>query len=203
MTLIEDPNADARSLMNRAPCICDGESSSVVCKHYWSVIQKFHAQNADGLRSGEKQRACTLTEGLVLEFTSEEKPTVCNRYEARKETGLVAILKRSANALLMQPKGAGYVRFDSEFAKFNPMTVEEIAKLREQFPDRPVVWGQGKRPDMMTVADIANGPQIGILKPGEEMPGGLSEETDKALDGIFDRAAPGAEGILSKKGGDE
>ncbi len=193
--IIEDPNADARSLMNRAPCVCDGEASGVVCEHFWAVMQKFRAANSDALRSGERQRACTMTPGLVLEFTAEEKPTVCNRYSPRKAEGLVAIVKRAATALVMQPKGPGYVRFNAEFERFNPMTLEEVAKLREEFPDRPVAWGHqrfgGQSPDTLTADDIMNGPQIGMLKPGEQIPGTLSKETEQALDGLFESKGDG------------
>ena len=103
MSIIDDPNADARSLMNRAPCVCDGERDGIPCRHYWSVIQKFKAANADALRSGEKNRACMLTAGLVLEFTEEEKPTYCNHYTPRPAPGLVAIVKRKVRALAHAP----------------------------------------------------------------------------------------------------
>lgn len=195
MALIEDPNADARSLMNRAPCVCDGEKTGIPCKNFWSITQKFAAANADTLRSGEKQRACTLMNGWPLEFVSEEKPTFCNRYEPRKAPGLVAIVRRAIGL-------GGYEKYDRAFDTYNPMTPEEIAKLREEFPDRPVVWGAGKNPLSMTAQDIATGPQIGIVTPGEKPPEtGLSEETEKGLDGIFGTQDGG--GIFAKKEGSE
>lgn len=185
----EDPNADARSLMMRAPCICDGEAKGIPCRHYWSVIQKFRAQNADTLRSGEKQRACTLTSGLVLEFTTEEKPTYCNNYDPRKTNGLVSIVKRTARAAVgLSPKaGWGYAKVDDDFVKYNPMTIEEIEELRKKYPDQDIPGMRGKNPLSMSAHDIATGPQIGILQPGEKMPTlGLSEDTEKELGGIFD-----------------
>jgi len=195
MTLIEDPNADARSLMYRAPCVCTGAANGIRCKHLWSVAQKFRAQNADAMRLGEKHRSCTLTDSFLFEFTSEEEPTYCDRYEPKKEPGLVAIGKRVSARLLGRKKGPGYVTYDQGFARFNPMTIKEIQKLREEFPDQPM-WGSGKSPLMMTMDDIANGPQIGIVKPGEEAPpSGLSPETEKELDGIF---GSGSGGIFNK-----
>lgn len=198
MTLIDDPNGEARSLMNKAPCVCNGEANGVQCRHYWAVAQKFRAQQADALRTGEKNRACTMTPGLVLEFTSDEKPTGCGRYEPRPAPGLVNIARRVINRALGRapeegakgavtpPKStAGFVLFDASFEEFRPMTVEEIAKLREMFPDKPVTWSHGKDPRTLTASDIANGPQINMLKPGEQIPGSMSEETSKAVDGIF------------------
>ena len=61
--------------MLNAPCVCNGEKTGYVCKHYWSVMQKFSANNAETMRDGEKQRACTLMNGWPLEFYSEEFPT--------------------------------------------------------------------------------------------------------------------------------
>lgn len=217
MALIEDPNSDARSLMNRAPCVCNGEANGIQCRHYWAIVQKFRAANAEAVRSGEKQRACTKVDGFMLEYTSDEKPTFCNSYEPRGEPGLVGILKRGVAQVLgvgpltgrmpnaQKPVTWGYVTSDADFETFKPMTPEEIRKLREEMPDRLVVWGHGmhagvggmgKNPSDMTVDDIVNGPQIGILKPGEAMPGGLSEETSKEVDGIF--GADSTDGIFKK-----
>jgi len=198
MTIIEDPNADARSLMYRAPCICNGEKTGVQCKHFWGFFKKFAAANADTVRDGEKQRSCTLVPGWPLEFVDEEKPTRCNRFEPRKEPGLVAITKRAAVRLVGGKEGPGYVRFDDSFERFNPMTEEDIKKLREEFPDRPVVgrFTMGKNPMSMTPDDIINGPQIGIVKPGESAPSSeLSEETSRAVDGLF---GSGDDGIFKK-----
>lgn len=212
MTLIHDPNAEARSLMNRAPCICDGEKTGIQCKNFWAVVQKFAAQNADTLRSGEKQRACTLMSGWPLEFVSEEKPTFCNRYEPRKETGLVAIVKRTAMQLAGRAPGPGYVLFPREFERFNPMTQEEIEKNRAENPDKPVQRFHGFEGPLpaFSAEEIAKGPQIGII-PKDDSPeseaaraavlaaaeGKLTAETEKGLDGIFGTGDSG--GIFNKK----
>ena len=208
--IIEDPSADARSLMYRSPCVCDGEASGIQCKHFWGIWQKFRAANADAVRRGEKQHACTLTNGLVLEYTTEEKPTYCVRYEPRKAQGLVNIVKRAAIACVgFTPQDgsgcvggtkkhkatAGYTGFDVEFAAYRGMTIEEINKLREDFPDLPTKWGAGKNPASMSASDIMNGEQIRILQPGETMPGVLSDETESKLDGIFG----GGDGMFTKK----
>jgi hypothetical protein len=188
MTLIHDPGAEARSLMMNAPCICNGEKTGYVCKHYWSVMQKFAANNADTMRDGEKQRACTLMAGWPLEFVSEEFPTKCNRYERRPMPGLFALVARAIGLA-----EHGWQKFDPTFEEFNPMTLQEIAALREKIPDPPPDPFQkgGKRPDRLSVDDIINGPQINIIKPGESIPGvTLSSDADKALDEIF---APKAE----------
>jgi hypothetical protein len=202
LTLLADPNSDDRSLMNRAPCICDGEKTGVPCQSFWAVTQKFDAANADALRSGVKNRQCTLMHGWLLEFVSEEKPTFCNRYSPRPAPGLLALVQRAiGNALGMTPNQnahfrtstPGFMRFDDEFNRFHPMTLAEIDRLREEFPDRPVTWGVGKDPSKMSVGDIMNSDPIGILKPGETMPGSLSSETSAFVDGIFDA------GFLNKK----
>lgn len=197
MTLINDPNSDARSLMNRKPCICNGEKTGIQCAHFWSVIQKFPAQNAEAVRDGDKRRACTMAPSFLFEFTDVEKPTRCNRYEPRKEPGLVAIGKRALAEAFGLKQGPGYVVFDEDFERFNPVTLEEIEKLREEFPDKPVhdPFMRGKNPLGMSVKDIIEGEQIGILKPGEKLPGTLSEETKAAVDGIFGDAS----GIDEKK----
>lgn len=188
-TFIEDPGAEARSLMYRAACICDGERTGIPCKHYWAVIQRFRAANADALRSGEKQRSCTMAQSFLLEWTSEEKPSFCNRYEPKPTSGLVSIVKRTSRRLVgLPPKpGAGYEKFNTDFETFRPMTNEEIARLREEIPDPPsAAFATGKPPTAWTMDDIMSGPQIGILKPGEKPPGQeLSPETEKALDEIF------------------
>lgn len=211
MTIIADPDAEARSLMNRAPCICDGEKTGIQCKHFWSVIQKFDAANADTMRRGESNRACTLMAGWPLEFVSEEKPVYCRRYEPRKEEGLFALIQRAVlGAAFLGPsagqrrglervprvrglpskKGTGgYVRYDEYFNEFNPMTQPEIEQLRRENPDQPGRFGRGKNPLSMTVDDIAANP-VNMLKPGEAMPGGLSPEVDRALDDLFDPKNP-------------
>lgn len=192
-TFIEDPAADARSLMHRAACICDGERTGIPCKHYWSVIQKFRAANADSLRSGEKQRACTLCPSFLLEWTTEEQPTFCGRYEPRKTPGLIALVKRAArSAAFLPPKaGQGYEARNLDFETFRPLTKEEIEQLRKEMPDEQFANQQsGKPPTSWTVDDIVNGPQIGILKPGEQLPSqGLSSDTEKALDEMFGTSA--------------
>ncbi len=194
MPIIENENEDRRSLMNRAPCVCDGEKSGIPCKHYWPVIQKFRAANAGALRSGDKRYNCTMAPSFLLEWTSEEKPTYCGRYEPRKSPGLVALVQRAVALAVHHPigssyvpRGPGYEKYDKDFSTFRPMTLDEIAKNREAFPDAPVSWNfGGKSPDQLTVHDIATGPQIGMLKPGETMPGTLSDETSKAMDTLFD-----------------
>ena len=208
MTIIDNPSADARSLMYRTPCVCDGEASGIPCQHFWGIWQKFRAANSDSVRRGEKQHACTLTAGLVLEYTTEEKPTYCARYEPRKAHGLVNIVKRAAAAMIGRAPGygaagakkhrstAGYEVFDETFNTYNGMTVEEIKALREQYPDQPSKWGAGKHPMSMTVDDIINGEQIGILKPGESLPGESAELT-QGLDGIF--GSGGSDGVLTRK----
>lgn len=188
--IINDENAEARSLMNRNPCVCDGEANGVVCRNFWGIIQKFDAANADALRSGEKNRACTKLSGWPLEFVSEEKPTFCLMYEPRKTPGLVAITRRALRALLpWKPIGPGYMTHASlrGFNDYRPMTNEEIAELRKSFPDKPSMFQRGKRPDRLSMTDIIEGEQINILRPGEHMPGTLSPETSVKLDGIFDK----------------
>lgn len=187
MSLIHDPGAEARSLMYNAPCICNGEKTGFVCKHYWAVIQKFAANNADTMRDGEKQRACTLMSGWPLEFVSEEFPTRCNRYERKPLPGLFALVARAVGLA-----ERGWQAYDPAFEDFNPMTLDEIAELRKRVPDpAPDPFQRGKRPDQLTVTDIINGPQIGIVQPGESIPGvTLAPEADKVLDEMF--AAPAA-----------
>ena len=119
MSLIHDPGADARSLMLNAPCICNGEKTGYVCKHYWSVMQKFAANNADTMRDGEKQRACTVMSGWPLEFVSEEFPTKCNRYERKPLPGLIALVARAVGLA-----ERGWQKYDPAFEAYNPMTLE-------------------------------------------------------------------------------
>ncbi len=195
MTVLSDPNADARSLMNRRPCVCDGAASGIVCKHFWGLDQRFHAANADAVRRGDIRRNCTMVDGFMLEFTEPEKPTFCNRYTPRKTPGLVAITKRVARAAVgLKPKaGAGYEPYDVDFDSFKPMTPEEIEALRTAMPDRPIQWQHGMDPSRMNAFDIANSPPINMLAPGEKPKGlELSAETEAALGGIFDRPSPTA-----------
>lgn len=196
MPILDDPNADARSLMNRRPCVCDGKANGIVCQNFWALDQRFRAANAEAVRRGDVRRNCTLVDGFMLEFTEQEKPTFCNKYEPRKTEGLVAIVKRAARkAVFLPPKaGAGYEPYDAEFDSYKSVTVEDIAQLREDMPDRviPSMFGgrNGKSPDMFTIEDIANGEQIGMLKPGEKIPGSvLSDEAEEALRSLFDKKA--------------
>ncbi len=211
--IIDDPNADARSLMMRAKCVCNGEANGVQCKHYWGVNQKFRAVNSDSVRRGEQNRSCKHVDGFLLEFVSEEKPTYCNHYEPRGAPGLVALVARAVSlALGLGPKSGiasgwideptstkmvistmGYVAYDKTFESYDPMTNEKIEALRKEMPDRPVV-GRWKTsdPSALSADDIVNGPQIGMLKPGEPIPGlELSKETEAALGGIFDKPEGG------------
>lgn len=209
----DDPSADARSLMHRAPCPCNGEVNGVQCKHYWALSQKFRAANSDTVRLGEKQRGCHLVPGFFLEFKSHEKPTSCQSYEPRKVPGLIALVKRAvALAVGLAPRAErlprtfmtvdgmkleeqktvdwGYVSYDGDFEDFHPMTLAEIEKLREKMPDTPAHFSHGN-PATMSVGDIVNGPQVAILKPGETVPGSdtksmsLNEATEEALSDIF------------------
>lgn len=197
MPILDDPNADARSLMNRRPCVCDGKANGIVCKHFWGLDQRFRAANAEAVRRGDVRRNCTLTDAFMLEFTEQEKPTFCNRYEPRKTEGLVALVQRAVRAaLFLGPKGgAGYVPYDADFDSYKPVTTDDIAKLREEMPDRafPSLFGGmsgGKSPDTFSFSDIANGPQIGMLKPGEKVPGlELSKAAEAALDAMFTTGA--------------
>lgn len=166
MPFIDDPNAEARSLMMRAPCVCSGEKNGVRCKHYWALMQKFLAANADTIRDGKKRRNCTMVESFMLEFDDKDSPTYCQRYEPMPAPGLVNIVRRAArhvtgtapkagelaspttpNALGrllgVDPKSAsGFVGYDDRFEAFRPMTLEEIEKNREENPDRPVAFDQ-------------------------------------------------------------
>lgn len=208
--IIDDPNADARSLMMRAKCVCNGEANGVQCKHYWSVNQKFRSINSDSVRRGEQNRSCKHVDGFLLEFVSEEKPTYCNHYEPRAAPGLFALVARAVSlALGFGPKSGvisgwiegseydakpvisamGYIAYDENFEGYKPLTNEEIAKLREEMPDRPVVgrWTTAN-PAALSVDDIVNGEQVGMLKPGEPIPGlELSKATEDVLGGIFDK----------------
>jgi hypothetical protein len=189
MTFIEDPGADRRSLMLNAPGICSGEKTGHPCVHYWAVNQKFRAANADTLRDGEKQRACTVMPGWPLEFTSEEVPTKCNRYTPRPKPGLLALVKRAVGL------ASGYESVYADFEDYRPLSAEEIQKLREENPDRPEdALARGKDPTSFTADDIINGPQIGILKPGESLPG-ESKEVNDIVDGLFGKS----DGIFNKK----
>jgi hypothetical protein len=194
--VVQDENADRRSLMYQAPCVCSGEANGVQCKHYWYAFQQFPSANADAVRDGDKRRNCTVAPSFMLEFTDKEKPTRCNRYEPRLASGLVAIVKRTAARIagLAPRAGAsnggwvvtwGFVGLDHRFEDFRPLTAADVKKLRETFPDLPKVLGAGKRLDQLSIQDIIDGPQIGILRPGEKVPEGLSDETSSAVDGIF------------------
>lgn len=187
MTFIDDPAADRRSLMLNAPSICNGEKTGHPCRHYWAVNQKFRSANSDTVRDGEKQRACTLVPGWPLEWTSEEAPTKCNRYSPRPKPGLLALVQRAIGL------ASGYEPVYKDFEEYRPLSWDEIQKLRAENPDRPE--DQGKHPFSFTVDDIANGPQIGILKQGESLPGESKEITD-LVDGLFGGKS---NGILTKK----
>ncbi len=192
MPILDDPNADARSLMNRRPCVCDGKANGIACKYFWGLDQRFRAANAEAVRRGDVRRNCTFPESFLLEFTEQEKPTFCNQYVPRKTEGLVALVQRAVRAaVFLGPKGgAGYEPYDAEFDSYRSVSQAEIDKMREEMPDKiiPSMFGgmSGKSPDMFSFSDIANGPQIAILKPGETVPGlNLSKEAEAALDGLF------------------
>jgi hypothetical protein len=182
MPFIDDPGADARSLMLNAPSICNGEKTGHPCVHYWAVNQKFKAGNADTVRDGEKQRACTLVAGWPLEWTSEEAPTKCNRYARRPRPGLLALVQRAVGL------AQGYEKPFTDFEAYNPMTWDEINKLREDRPDpAPDPFRAGPDPSTMTAHDIINGPQIGIAPAGTVVTeSGLKPETHSFVEGLFD-----------------
>lgn len=149
MPFIDDPNADARSLMMRAPCVCSGEKNGIRCKHYWSVMQKFATANADVVREGKKRRNCTMVPSFMLEFDETDAPTFCDRYEPSPAGGLVNIVRRAVRHMTgtapkpvgnpeLSKNASGYVGYDAAFEVFRPMTADEIEKLRAANPDRPV-----------------------------------------------------------------
>lgn len=177
--------------MLNAPSICNGEKTGHPCRHYWAVNQKFRAANSDTVRDGEKQRACTLVPGWPLEWTSEEAPTKCNRYEPRPKPGLLALVQRALRL------ASGYEPVYKEFEEYRPLSWDEIKKLREENPDRPEDALAAKNPLSWTAEDIANGPQIGILKPGESLPGESAEVKD-LVDGLFSNTDR-PDGIFTKK----
>lgn len=177
--------------MLNAPCICSGEKTGHPCAHYWAVNQKFRAANADTVRDGAKQRACTVMPGWPLEFTSEEAPTKCNRYTPRPKPGLLALVQRAIGL------ASGYEPVYKDFEEYNPLSWDEIQKLRADNPDRPEdALARGKDPTQFTADDIINGPQIGILKPGESLPG-ESKEVNDLVNGLF--GSGDGDGIFKKK----
>ncbi len=129
-----------------------------------------------------------MAPSFLLEWTSEEKPTYCGRYEPRKAPGLRALVARAvAGALFLKPGedptlrvavgshvlnlglgvGGGYAKFDTEFGVFRPMTPEEIEANRKANPDRDIAWGSArfgqKNPTEWNASDIAGGEQINMV----------------------------------------
>ncbi len=187
--LTSDPNAEARSLMNRRPSVCDGAANGIPCAHFWGLVQRFRAANTDAIKRGDTRRNCTMVDGFMLEWVEEEKPTYCTAYTPRKSPGLLALVQRAVRAAVFLPikGGAGYAEYDAWFDAYDPMTPEDIADLRALMPDRPIAFQHGKDPSTMSFEDIARGEQIGIVKPGEKIPGTeLSTDVEKALGDIFD-----------------
>ncbi len=179
MPFIDDPNAEARSLMMRAACVCSGEKNGIRCKNYWALMQKFYTSNADVVRDGKKRRNCTMVDGFMLEFDEKETPTYCQRYEPLPAPGLVNIARRAVRHLTgTAPKAignpetdaranasSGYVGFDKAFEVFRPMTLAEIEKLRKENPDQPVDPGILRFAGLQNPFDVdaIAGAQIGII----------------------------------------
>lgn len=181
MPFIDDPNADARSLMMKAPCVCSGEKNGIRCKHYWALMQKFSAANSDTIRDGKKRRNCMLVNSFMLEFDDKDAPTYCQSYDPKPAPGLVNIVRRAARHLTgtapltgelagTEPTKnvAGYVGFDDRFEVFRPMTLEEIEKNREANPDRPVAFDRFRfdglrNPSTLSDPDAIAKDSVGII----------------------------------------
>lgn len=167
MPFIDDPNADARSLMMKAPCVCSGEKNGVRCKFYWGLMQRMSAANSDTLRDGKKRRNCTLVSSFMLEFDDKDAPTYCQKYEPLTAPGLVNIARRAVRHLTgttplsgerageeKKYSAKGYVGFDARLEKFRPMTLEEIEKNREANPDRPVAFDRFRFDGLRNMNDV-------------------------------------------------
>lgn len=193
MPHIDDPNADARSLMMKAPCVCSGEKNGIRCKHYWALMQKFSAANADTLRDGKKRRNCTLVNSFMLEFDDKDAPTYCVAYEPLPAPGLVNILRRAVRTAPLagglcgaesKKNTSGYVPYDDRFEVFRPMTLEEIEKNRAENPDRPVVFDQFRfnglrNPATLSDPDAIAKDSVGIIPTAAAQ--AIREEADRLV----------------------
>lgn len=176
MPFIDDPNADARSLMMNAPCVCSGEKNGIRCKHYWALMQKFSSANSDVIRDGKKRRNCTMVESFMLEFDDKDAPTYCQKYVPLPAPGLVNIVRRAARHLTgtapfhgerageeKVKSSSGYVGFDKNLEVFRPMTVEEIEKLRQEKPDRPIAFDRFRFDGLRNPYDGIEKDAVGII----------------------------------------
>jgi len=108
MTVLQDPEAEKRSIMSQRVPRCNGHQDGLQCKHYWFVQANIQVLNADHFREGERLRRCMLvvpTQNLDY----KDLATACNQYEP------------------------SLTKYDAAQEVYNPLTDEEIAALEVAF----------------------------------------------------------------------
>lgn len=81
---LSDPEADARSIMMRQPCICNGERTGSECEHYWFQVIRFATANSDAFKLGDRVRRCLLEKDawdLQQRLEAIDLPVRCNQYK--------------------------------------------------------------------------------------------------------------------------
>lgn len=121
MSFVGDIEAETRSLMNKQPSLCNGESNGRSCVFYWAHVEKVESGNADHLRLGQVFRICGYHPSLALEM--DKLAVRCNRYEPRR----LPMWKRPL-ALLRIIDDPG--RFQEDYEVYKPLTPADVQALQ-------------------------------------------------------------------------
>lgn len=106
--LVENPEEDKISLMNKQKCLCNGEETGKQCQHYWVFIHKVESNNPASLRMGEVKRVCLISSAYPIEMASDEMAVMCNMYQSSNRD------------------------YTPETEQYNPVTPEEYKKLHQE-----------------------------------------------------------------------
>jgi hypothetical protein len=148
--LIEDPEAEKRSLMMRRKALCNGASTGRCCVHYWVHVEKVESNNADYLRRGELYRVCGYHPSIANEMSHEQLATECNQFVPRR----LPMWKRPL-ALLRIVSDPG--KYDPSFEDYQPLTPEQIQALQDEMPSSSAAIAE-----MAKVAQQARNPEVSL-----------------------------------------
>jgi hypothetical protein len=166
--IVEDFEAEKRSLMAKAKPLCNGEKNGRSCVHYWAHVEKVESVNPDYLRRGELFRVCGFHPSIAHEMNQHQLAVECNRYAPRR----LPLFKRPL-AVLGLVKDPG--KYDPNFEEYQPISAAQLKLLQEETPSTSEAIAEMKK--LVAKAKEPQQPEVTLAEA-------LGEDTETG-EGIF------------------